>query len=130
MYVSVETAAAIAITAAEGGIGYWSQISYYDWKEIERKTRRSDTFYEIRVMNDDESGYEKDARAIDTELIQRGVNIYLTQDIYYGPDAGIIAGQLNFEHRQFSDMDDLSAMDSSEADIVIQLGLFGRLVFG
>lgn len=116
MYVSVKTAAAIAITAAEGGIGYWSQIDHYDWKKIEASKNRWETFFNLHVINDDEDGYEKDGRAIDAELIQRGVDLFLT---------GV---PNNFEGRCFSD--DLDCIDSAEADCVIQLGLFGKLIFG
>jgi len=146
MYVNTKTAGDIAITAAEGGIGYWSQILVYvptawmNWDTGEtQQVKRDFVFYRIAESYDGTDGYAWDdaglCHNVTPEVIQRGVNLYLhgTNDgpILYGEDApASIRGQVNFKPRPFADMDDLSAMDSDEADIVIQLGLFGKLVYG
>jgi hypothetical protein len=57
-------------------------------------------------------------------VIARGIERFLTGVKWTFSD------QWDFEPRPFYDMDDLAAMDSDEADCVIQLGLFGRLVYG
>lgn len=125
-YVNTQTAGDIAITAAEGGIGYWSQIDSYKpsrWTAGEydnpRRVPRTFVFYSLAEQADDEKGYDwTKPVAITPEVIQRGVNLFLTG----------VPG--NFDARGFADMSDLSAMDSAEADAVIQLGVFGKLVYG
>lgn len=66
----------IAITAAEGGIGYWSQIEEYDYRRwtgtedddfASIEVPRDFVFYRIHRINNSESGYEADC------VIQLGV---------------------------------------------------------
>jgi hypothetical protein len=149
MYVNTRTAGDIATTAAEGGIGYWSQIRSYRprrWLDADGKPKqvaRDFVFYSIAER--DEAGYAWNnpslVHAVTPDVIQRGVNLFLTgrptsqaravTPILFGEDAPArIRGQVNFQPRPFADMEDLSAMDADEADCVIQLGLFGKLVYG
>lgn len=127
----------IAITAAEGGIGYWAVIDSYDWTRwsgnLDWTHPENDTldnrdvpedfvFYTIR-----EVGFEDDASTqhdITPHLIARGVQLYLTGAPRGSHGVAWPAG------RVFDDMDDLAVMDAAEADVVIQLGCFGELVFG
>jgi hypothetical protein len=113
----------IAITAAEGGIGYWSVIDHYDWRgwsEPDDSLGNIDVpdcfvFYTITVLDGDDDGWT--CFDITPDLIRRGIHLFL-------------GGANNFEGRDFADMDELAAMDSDEADCVIQLGCFGELVYG
>jgi hypothetical protein len=125
MYVNTKTAGDIAITAAEGGIGYWSVIDEYKpsrWTVSEGyysanlKVSRDFVFYTVR--EDAGNGLLTDPGLVVTpKVIQRGVDLFL---------AGVPD---NFEARFFADRD-LSMMDAAEADSVVQLGLFGKLVYG
>lgn len=113
--VSTATMGDIAITAAEGGIGYWSQIETYRpsrWvadEGLNREVEEDFVFYTIHEIKDDEGGYKDEGIDITPLVIGQGIHEYLAWGY------------------QFSDPEDLAAMDSSEADNVIQLGLFGGL---
>lgn len=133
--VTTAEAGAIAITAAEGGIGYWAVLDQYS----PRRWCRGDDFEPVAVPEDyvfytivgGAEGAEglddlrDDCVALDVDmdlqvtprLIARGIQLFLS-------------GAPGFEARPFADMDDLAAMDSVEADCVIQLGVFGTLVYG
>ena len=125
----------VASTAAEGGIGYWSQIDRYDHKRwspdslnesyVDGDAPSSNidvpddfVFYTIRPDLDDSGSYEGDPVDITPELLRRGVGLVLRGV----PD--------NFEARAFRDMKELEAMDADEADWVVQLGAFGELRYG
>ena len=125
----------VAIAAAEGGIGYWSVIDRYEFKRWspdylnesyikgEAPAANIDVpddfvFYTITYENPESDDPPELSTPITPELLRRGVRLFLD---------GV---EGNFVGRQFSDMEDLAAMDSDEADCVVQLGVFGKLVFG
>ncbi len=112
----------IAITAAEGGIGYWSVIDKYDfqrWQDPDdgygacAEVPEDFVFYTIREAYEGGTGVFD----ITPTLIRRGIQLFLT-------------GAGGFVGRFFDDMEDFACMDSAEADCVVQLGCFGELVYG
>ena len=129
----------IAITAAEGGIGYWSQIQpdpgykYTRWMPDNPDGSLGDAievpddfvFYRIAPLNDDEDGYDEDKTIeVTPALIKRGFEVG-----YNAPrDKGgwmvqaLVAGT--------SREDWTSEIDSEGADMLIQFGAFGELVWG
>jgi hypothetical protein len=128
--LSTATCGDVAITAAEGGIGYWSVIDKYKWTRWVNdeesfgpgslEVPEDFVFYTITYA--DYAGpmtSEECQRSVDITpaLIRRGIQLFLT-------------GAGNFEGRMFDDMDDFAAMDSNEADCVIQLGCFGEVIYG
>jgi hypothetical protein len=128
--LSTATCGDIAITAAEGGIGYWSVIDEYKsnrwcptdgWGEC-TEVPEDFVFYtiteidEITDIDDGECG-DMVSYEITPALIRRGIQLFLT-------------GAGDFRGRPFDDMEDWSCMDSDEADCVIQLGCFGEVVYG
>jgi hypothetical protein len=132
LYVNTRTAGDIAITAAEGGIGYWSQIKEYNpsrWTDgaslYTSRVPRNFVFYVLGEYDEDTGFYDySKPLAVTPEVIQRGVNLFMN-----GTQGPTKRG-VQFIGRPFADMSDLSAMDADEADCVIQLGLFGELVYG
>lgn len=124
----------IAITAAEGGIGYWGQIDEYDYRRWAPdaiggpiEVPEDFVFYVVRDMDDPIVGINVTPR-----LIALGVQRYLR-----GTDWLDVTGDPRERNgmdwpagQTFDDMEDFSCMDSDEADVVIQLGAFGELVFG
>lgn len=126
MKVTSKVAGYIAITAAEGGIGYWSQIDRYEpsrWNDDDtgesKRVARDFAFYNVAEIDNFGSAYKYGEWLVVTpDVIERGVNRFIEGVEGY------------FEARPFYDMADLSAMDADEADAVIQLGVFGRLVYG
>ena len=130
-YLSGSDCGDVAITAMEGGIGYWAQAEEYDWKRwapdylhesyIKGEVQSANidvpddfVFYTIR----DEENPEAAPIDVTPELIRQGVELFLR---------GV---PNNFVARAFADMTEIGAMDANEADCVIQLGAFGELVYG
>jgi len=119
----------IAVTAAEGGIGYWSQIEEYRpsrWFGNEGWIEVADdfVFYRLAPMTDDEMDYDWD-KAIDItpDLIRLGFERGLDAPIDLG---GWAVRNLVAKNR--ADWD--AEVDATDADIIIQFGCFGELVYG
>lgn len=131
--LSNEQAGDIAITAAEGGIGYWAVIDKYDpirWAaydarldDIPDEDMPDDdmpddyVFYSIVELMDYD-GHLNGLLPIDVTpaLIAKGIERFMN-----GTD--LMTGM------PFAAGPAFSYMDAAEADCVIQLGAFGELVF-
>lgn len=111
----------IAITAAEGGIGYWAQANTYQpsrWSPSTGVNIDVDpdfVFYTIRDVVE----HDGEEWKITPALIATGLAMVVAEG---GPlAADIIDG----------DRDDLTArIDATAADVIIQYGVFGTLVYG
>ena len=117
--LSTATCGDIAITAAEGGIGYWSVILRYDygrWCDEESsgcsEVPEDFVFYTIR----DEAGMPG-LYDITPALIRRGIQLAVST-------GGLRADLLEQLHGDFDEI------DSEVADCVVQLGCFGEVVYG
>lgn len=98
----------LAITAAEGGIGYWAVIDTYRpsrWDALEV----ADDFVFYSIVDGDR---EFEAIHVTPALILRGVRLMTG------------AGWLRID----ADME-LGELDAAEADAIIQYGAFGELVY-
>lgn len=92
----------IVITAIEGGVNYWAQVSDYD------PDNGKATLYEIG----DESeviGIHK----VSTKTIERGLRLALES-----------------EHEGIRMIAVTDIPDAVEADIIVQLGLFNEVIYG
>lgn len=130
----------IAITAAEGGIGYWSQIETYDWSRWSPESQHQHyingeapssnlqvpddfVFYTIHEMDDDEMGYKPDGIDITAALIKQGFERCLAADKDKGGWA--VQGLLSHEREDWT-----GEIDSEIADNIIQFGVFGEIKWG
>ena len=130
----------IAITAAEGGIGYWSQIERYDWSRWSPSTLHDQyikgevpasnldvaddfVFYTIHEMDDDEMGYKPEGIDITAALIKKGFERCLAAPKDKG---GWAAQGLLPTARE----DWMGEIDSDVADLIIQFGVFGEPKWG
>lgn len=116
----------IAITAAEGGINYWAAAHSYDSRRwapdvMVGSIEVPEDFVFYTLTGDTEGEPFNPPIEVTPRLICRGIQRYLSGT------PGVIGWP---EGRTFNDMDDLAAMDADEADVVIQLGAFGELVYG
>lgn len=115
----------VAITAAEGGIGYWCQIESYNWKRWSNWTEfdlndpgatlpvaDDFVFYTIREWDDEDNSYSGNPIDITPTLLRRGYKLFMENG------------------RRLDDQEDPSAMDANEADLVVQLGAFGEVNYG
>lgn len=103
----------IMVTALEGGINYWCRKA-----EVEEENRCGDWGHEqiarggVLILHDAE-GSEK--WKLTLEKFLNGVKLYFEQGNHVQVDDGRI---------------DASNIDSTDADCIIQLALFGEIMFG
>jgi hypothetical protein len=102
-------------TALEGGINYWSVCHEYHWD-------REDFF---ATITDNEGTIHR----IDREVIERGLGLYYGGYLVDG--YGDKKHHVSADVREFIDScGDDGDMDAGDADNVVQLGLFGKVVYG
>lgn len=124
-----EFLADIITTAIEGGIGYWSQCSQYQYVydgEVRVHVGRrvgDGTRAVVHVVNEDESGYQEDGLTIDVETIERGLKLLREGDC--GVADRIRKCILLADHTN-----DAGYLDSDDADVVVQAGLLGEVIYG
>lgn len=142
------------VTALEGGIGYWSQCETYHWgKEIAGRIMSEDIdgFYAMLLPAEGEWGVGKaympyrglrdplsigdqEPLRVDLDVMERGVNLLVDKVIEAtkseDPNAPFSRKYLRqFVAQWLSDGDDGDS-DADVADTVVQLGLFGEVVYG
>lgn len=106
------------ITALEGGIGYWSDCETYRWRKPGTDDEDREGF-EATVLVDGRG----DPVAINADVIRRGFLKLQDEGVQVSPtiqQAGLLAWFC-------PDQDDL---DATDADVIVQLGLFGEIVYG
>jgi hypothetical protein len=129
----------IFVTALEGGIGYWSSCSKYHWSKpgtgpdsFEGRVDDLDGFFaDIEESeNEDEDGKAPTHR-IDAEVIDRGINRLANGEATFGGRTLNGDGQLYklacaLNGPLAEDVD----YDASDADNIVQAGLFNDIVYG
>ena len=129
----------IFVTALEGGIGYWSVCEEYQWRRKFVPTtepgakitvaEESDIFGFYAVVRDEEDPVDGEPRdwRIDHGTIEKGI----AKAFQYAVENGRLS-DYNFvalaklKHGRFDNLD----FDAETADIIVQFGLFGELVYG
>jgi hypothetical protein len=110
-------------TALEGGIGYWSECLEYCWSKGPDHEPDLDGFYAL--IEETESGEdEPPTHRIDREVILRGLSRLFAGEYrgLHAKTAGLImAAALG---------GDAGRLDASDADCLVQIGLFGEVVYG
>lgn len=125
----------IFVCALEGGIGYWSQCSNYRWAKPDGSEDLDGFGADIIDIEDDDKAYR-----IDINVISRGVNkIAKAQAPYWQPngpertqcaDVEYLTGYCARTVRAASFENDASEIDADLADQIVQVGLFGKVVYG
>jgi hypothetical protein len=118
----------IAITAAEGGIGYWSQILTYDygrWSEdaVPHGANVPDDFVFYTIRFENPTGPGEIEMEITPALLKRGFERMSKAPLDKG---GWPVPKLLAEARE----DWTGEIDSDIADMLVQFGVFGEVVFG
>lgn len=112
-------------TALEGGIGYWSVCTRYKWyvgPDADLDKQAADFIAVIEVTEDDDAP----TYVIDAGVIARGIR--RAYDYYKGSDGQpYIARALR--DLNFGKWDEVD-YDSTVADVIVQFGLLGELVYG
>ena len=141
-------------TALEGGIGYWATVEEYRWSKANISNTKAgyvddiDGFYAILDSSEDDWGVEEayiseidevslitetQSLRVDINVIERGVNLLVQKVIEAAasedPDADFSRKYLRqFVIQWLTDSDDGDS-DADVCDLVVQLGLFGTVVY-
>lgn len=107
----------IIITATEGGTGYWAWAEDYHWSDKEPDTTR----VTLRDMEDDR------LYAVTLRTISRAFGLLAAREDQLPKHVSPgYAKRLLQAYRER----DAGEIDSSDADNIVQIGLFGELVYG
>jgi hypothetical protein len=119
----------VITTALEGGIGYWSQCSQYQYLyDGELKACVGDLVGAepravVHELRDDGEGYKRTELVITPNVIARGIDRILAGG------AGVASSTedaIRYAEREH----DAGEIDASHADAIVQVALFGKLVYG
>ncbi len=131
-----EFLADVITTALEGGVGYWSQASEYRWfsPDLSGGTATpgpngTANAYATLHETDTPDGELGDALTVDVDVIARAFG-----KIRRAASGDLVIPFLSREYaRRLRDAyDDIDAgdIDADDADVVVQVGLFGQVVYG
>lgn len=119
----------VFVTALEGGINYWAGVDEYSiWLKDDAGTtslpHKEDLTGFFAVIVDAEDENESLVR-VDNDTVFRGLVACATKDVkHIGSHARNVARSL-----LFSTSDDVD-FDACDADQILQVGLFGEVVYG
>ena len=109
-------------TALEGGIGYWSECSAYHWELDGVEGTYDVQGFRADVYDAEEDDAEK--LVIDRSVIARGYRLATSREwrnkLAWSSDKPpiVITADTDWDY------------DAGDADLVVQLGLFGEVVYG
>jgi hypothetical protein len=117
-------------TAIEGGINYWCRVARYHWSVDDKGDERDYAFFAEVLESDgydDEDETPPTRHRIDAEVILRGLVAY----------ASMPPTERRFPLREKAirllmggEVADAVDYDAEDADCIVQMGLFGKLVYG
>lgn len=104
----------VVTTALEGGIGYWSVCSAYEWDGVPARAQ-------IQEFDEGTEEYGP-LLEVDRTLIRKGIKEIL---------AGGHVNPTILSYVQDADKhNDSGDVDADVADCIVQVGLFGKLIYG
>jgi hypothetical protein len=126
----------IFTTAIEGGINYWCRVARYHWSVDDKGDERDYAFfaevleadgYDDEDEDEDETPPNPPRHRIDAEVILRGLVAY----------ASMPSTERRYPLREKAirllmggEVADAVDYDAEDADCIVQMGLFGKLVYG
>lgn len=114
----LQLAADVITTAVEGGINYWSQVIAYKWTEGPEHT-----YAQVVKEEDLRDPGDPDHYTINTDVVVLGLTRLLNGEIE-------VNNQIMGYIRQSLDDESSYMIDADAADIIVQAGLFGKVLFG
>lgn len=106
----------VVTTALEGGIGYWSVCSAYEWDGVPARAQ-------IQEFDEDTGEECGPLMEVDRALIRKGIKGILSGEGRISP---IIQSYVQDADKN----NDAGDVDADVADCIVQFGLFGKLVYG
>ena len=107
----------VTTTALEGGIGYWSVCSSYKWKDV------PETVAIIEEFDEGTGEPFGDKIRVDRALIEKGIKEILSGDTNTGQHMVKMVAVASVTN-------DAGDVDADVADCIVQVGAFGKLVYG
>jgi len=128
----------IFTTAIEGGINYWGCVARYHWSVDDAGDERDYAFFaevlEADGYDEDEDEDENTApprHRIDPEVILRGLVAYASMPPYANKGASrYTLREKAIRLLMGGEVADAVDYDAADADCFVQMGLFGKLVYG
>lgn len=102
----------VLTTAVEGGINYWASVDEYEWD-----VPLGEAYVVVRDMEDDTT------HRVDLDVIAKGIGI----EVAGKWDPGSYFAQFVIANRTNGKDGDF---DASVADVILQAGIFGKVVYG
>ena len=119
----------IVTTAVEGGTGYWAQVSQYQYVldgEVKVYTGDrvgDDTRAVLHEMNDAEDGYKAEGLVLDLDAVAKGIGLIKRGEVGVGSAIKQTILLADAEN-------DAGYIDADGADVIVQAGLLGEIVYG
>ncbi|QLF84652.1 hypothetical protein SEA_GAIL_89 [Mycobacterium phage Gail] len=134
----------VFVTALEGGIGYWSVAEeYHVWSDVESATEDIDGFYAVIEIQDDDTDpdEEPETHRVNASTIARGIGLFEKYALGKIDGQGTEVAEHAIEPvgeshywRQFLLANRTNGADgdydADVADIIVQFGVFGRVIYG
>ena len=140
----------ILTTAAEGGVNYWGHVEGYNWADTnvgeDPAESVMDIWVDAEMLELPESGITQPERFevgnlpremggrtsfgvyhVDIEVVSKGINLIIAGKTTIHPSRLVDYRKANKLIDGYYDSD--GWLDSEAADIIVQVGLFGEIVF-
>jgi hypothetical protein len=111
------------VTAMEGGVNYWASLSLYKWSTGDGHTE--DLMGFSAVLHDDEGDTPDIGMPVTREVMDRGYRLAVDEwrrRISWNCDVDL--------PRPDRVTEDGWDHDAGDADVIVQLGLFGDVIYG
>jgi hypothetical protein len=120
--VSAEFVHDVFVTACEGGINAWCEIDQYHWSDGSRNPDLYGFFAIVRAHDIDDFDVAK--FRVDASVIAAGLRRIAAGPVEYlgeGLRATIVQATI---------AGDAGEIDAGDADTIVQVGLFGKVIYG
>lgn len=109
----------VVITAVEGGIGYWARTRNYRWDEGDDAAGQA--YATVEVFDAD--GALADWKLVNADTVAHGIGKIRDANFKINPDLRALILGADAEN-------DAGNIDADAADVIVQAGLFGEIVYG
>lgn len=117
-----ELYASIITTAVEGGINYWARVGDYEWSFKWHGDDKDDASVTVYEYGDDTE--PASVHKVTTDTIAHAFTVLKKGPVKYLGEAT----RKRYIGAQF--VPDEADLDAGDADNILQIGLFGELVYG
>lgn len=131
----------VLTTAVEGGIGYWSRVTAYRWQAPDlgysdgREGTPEVADAEVTILEVEEEGAPEHTVTLDTiakglGLIRAAKHDPAASEWYEGTTIPFLGESTRRAVVAADRANDAGEIDSSRADVILQVALFGKVIYG